>query len=86
MHSYWPARTAIHARYMTSSCVQITSSFPNWLFCFSLACGLGSACHGLFSLPLSVFGRLCSVNLAIPEYFLCYIFAIHFHTPHKDAI
>ena len=38
----------------------------SWLPCFSLLCGVCTACLGLFALPLGIFGRLCSVIVALP--------------------
>ena len=35
-----------------------------------LVCGLCTVCQGLFDLPLGVIGKLCSVTVALPGYFL----------------
>ena len=35
----------------------------------SLVCGLYTAWHDLFALPLGVIGRLCSVIVAFPDIF-----------------
>ena len=41
----------------------------SWLLCPSMVCRLCMVCLGLFALPLSAIGRLCSVIVAIPGFF-----------------
>ena len=44
----------------------------SWLLCLSLVCGVCTVCHGLFTFPLGVIGRLCSVIVALSGHLLYY--------------
>ena len=48
----------------------------------SLVCGmtLCTVCHGLFALTFCVIGRLCSVILALPIYFLYNFLSVAVYT------
>ena len=61
----------------SGSCLVLWSPcwrWGSWLLWFSLGCGMSTACRGfLFFVLLVLFGRLCSVIVPLPGYFLYYI-------------